>query len=92
MDLLDNQDLDDWRLKEFAEKNEFCGCFRTSAKTGVNINEAIEFIIKTIIYRMEDMELKGAEAFTTERKSVTLGPAKHNETANAKRKKDSGCC
>jgi len=92
VDLLDNQDLDDWRLKEFAEKNEFCGCFRTSAKTGVNINEAIEFIIKTIIYRMEDMESKGAEAFTTERKSVALDPEKHNGTANSKRMKDSGCC
>jgi len=92
VDLLDNPNLDDSLLEEFAEQNEFCGCFRTSAKTGVNINEAMEFLIITIIHRMEDMQSKGAEAFTTERKSVTLGPVKHNETANAKRKKDSGCC
>ena len=43
---------------------------------------------------MEDMQSKGNEVFTTERKSVALDPEKHNEAAIAsKRKKDKvGCC
>ena len=41
---------------------------------------------------MEDMQSKGNEVFTTDRKSVALDPEKHNQAATAKRKKDSGCC
>ena len=80
-DLLESEDQDEQSLKEFAQNGEFCGCFRTSA-----------FLIKTIVKRMEDMQSKGTEVFTTERKSVALDPEKHNQTATAKRKKDSGCC
>ncbi len=79
-------------LEQFAKENEFCGCFRTSAKTGYNISESMEFLIKTIIKRMEDMQSKGNEVFTTDRKSVALDPEKHNQAATAKRKKDNGCC
>ena len=52
----------------------------------------MEFLIKTIIKRMEDMASKGNEVFTTERKSVALDPEKHTQTAATKRKKDSGGC
>ena len=84
---------EDPSLQEFSASNEFCGCFRTSAKTGVNISESMEFLIKTIIKRMEDMQSKGNEVFTTERKSVALDPEKHNQAAATKRKKDKdGCC
>jgi hypothetical protein len=59
----------------------------------VNISESMEFLIKNIIKRMEDMSQKGNEVFTTERKSVALDPQKHNETAAAQRKKNKdGCC
>ena len=91
---MDNQEIECPELQEFAQNGEFCGCFRTSAKTGVNISESMEFLIKTIIKRMEDMQSKGNEVFTTERKSVALDPEKHNQAAIAsKRKKDKdGCC
>ena len=92
VDLLDNQELECPELQQFAQNGEFCGCFRTSAKTGVNISESMEFLIKTIIKRMEDMASKGNEVFTTERKSVALDPEKHSPQAAAKRKKDSGGC
>ena len=52
----------------------------------------MKFLIRNIVKRMEDMQSKGNEVFTTERKSVALDPEKHNQTATAKRKKDSGCC
>ena len=91
-DLLENGEEEDPSLQEFAQTNEFCGCFRTSAKTGLNISESMEYLIKTIIKRMEDMSSKGNEVFTTERKSVALDPEKHNQAAVAKRKKDQGGC
>jgi tRNA U34 5-carboxymethylaminomethyl modifying GTPase MnmE/TrmE len=93
-DLLDGDVENDPELQEFAKTNEFCGCFRTSAKTGLNISESMEFLIKTIVKRMEDMQNKGnEEVFSTERKSVALDPEKHNQAAATKRKKDKdGCC
>ena len=92
-DLLESEDQDEQSLKEFAEQGEFCGCFRTSAKTGSKIDESMQFLIKTIVKRMEDMQSKGTEVFTTERKSVALDPEKHNQAAATKRKKDKdGCC
>ena len=38
----------DKELDEFAKKNGFCGTFRISAKTGVNINEALTYLIINI--------------------------------------------
>ena len=52
----------------------------------------MEFLIKNIIKRMEDMSQKGNDVFTTERKSVALDPQKHNETTTKQRAKKVGCC
>jgi 50S ribosomal subunit-associated GTPase HflX len=81
-------------LEEFGNSNGFCGSFRTSAKTGLNINESMEYLIKNIIQRMEAMQSKGnEEVFNTNRKNVTLDPEKHNEVVTAtKRKQKDGCC
>ena len=75
-------------LEEFGSSNGFCGTFRTSAKTGLNINESMEYLIKNIIQRMEAMQSKGNEVFTTDRKSVALDPEKHNEVAQKRKQKD----
>ena len=67
IDLL--EDLDDGKenLNKFAKDNDFCGCFRTSAKTGFNIKESMDFLIKLIIQRMKDIkELNVEETFTRE--------------------------
>jgi len=51
VDLVDFKD--DPSLQKFANKNKFCGAFRTSAKTGFNVCESMEYLIKNIIKRME---------------------------------------
>lgn len=79
-------------LKEFADKNEFNGCFRVSAKTGKNINESMIFLIQTIIDRLEGANNEGKEdAFTTDRKNVTLDEANH-QAKKDKKKKKGDCC
>ncbi len=92
IDLLsdDNREQDDPELIEFAEKNGFIGSFKTSAKAGININEAMEFLIRAIVTRMEAYASKGNEVFTTDRKSVVLDQEKH--TTSAVKKKKDGCC
>ena len=92
-DLLEDSGSDKCpELEEFGNSNGFCGSFRTSAKTGLNINESMEYLIKNIIQRMEAMQSKGSEVFNTNRKSVTLDAEKHNEIDAQKRKNKDGCC
>ena len=94
IDLVENEP-DDGELKSFSDKNDFIGCFRASAKTGENINESMEFLIKNIIKRMEDMNKNDAEGKNEDvfdknkRTSVRLDNKNH--TNLGKRKKD-GCC
>ena len=94
VDLLDGDSENDQGLTQFAKDNNFCGSFRTSAKTGLNISESMEFLVRTIIKRMEDMYSKGGnELFNTERKSVTLEPERHYQATNSrKRKRENKCC
>ena len=91
--LPESEAKDDTQLKEFAEKNEFCGQFRASAKTGVNINESMEYLIREIIKRMESFASQGNDVFTSDRKSVVLDTKKHTDSQVAKgKKKDNDCC
>jgi small GTP-binding protein len=93
IDLL-SDNSDDGDLNSFSEKNDFIGCFRASAKTGENINESMEFLIKNIIKRMEDMNKEGNEGKEdvfdkNKRTSVRLETNKHT---NVGKKKKDGCC
>ena len=93
VDLLGPEDAENIdRLKNFAETNEFNGFFRTSAKTGQNISESMQFLIIEIIKRMEEFALKGNEGLGNDRQSVALDPDKHNKEADKKRKANKGCC
>ena len=47
-DLLKDYDDGVKELNEFALKNGFCGAFRTSCKTGLNVNASMDFLINTI--------------------------------------------
>ena len=64
VDLLDKEDIDNTKeLEEFTKDNGFVGCFRTSAKTGKNIDEAMKYLINNIIRRFEAMQTKEGEVF-----------------------------
>ena len=92
IDLLENEDNndDEEQMKEFCEKNKFLRCFKTSAKTGTNIDEAMNFLISTIIDKMEKLVQSGSNPFEKDRKSMVLQNAKHSE--NSKENNGMGCC
>ena len=94
VDLLPEEEQDNVEeLKKFSEENGFNGYFRASAKTGKNISESMEFLIKEIIKRLEEINSKGNADFNKDRGSVALDPDKHNKEADLKRKNEtSGCC
>ena len=94
VDLLPEEEQDnDEELKKFSNDNGFNGYFRASAKTGKNIKESMEFLIKQIIKRLEELNSKGNAEFNKDRGSLALDPDKHNKEADQKRKNEhSGCC
>ena len=92
VDLLENDDNndDEEQMKEFCEKNSFLRCFKTSAKMGTNIEEAMNFLISTIIDKMEKLVQSGSNPFEKDRKSLVLDNSKHKE--NSKENNSMGCC
>ena len=91
-DLLEDPNEGEEELNQFASDNGFVGSFRTSAKTGMNVNESMTFLIKNIIKRMEDIQAKESkDVFTTERKNVNLDPKVHRTIALKKERKGN-CC
>ena len=93
IDLLENEDNndDEEEMKDFCEKNSFLRCFKTSAKTGTNIDEAMNFLISTIIDKMESLAQNGNNPFEQDRKSMVLQTNKHTERDN-KDNNSMGCC
>jgi len=58
-DLIDDSNAENFpELEPFRTNNGFSALFRTSAKTGLNINEAMNYLTKNIIQRMEAMQTK----------------------------------
>lgn len=79
----------DTEIKDFAKKNKFIEVFRSSAKQGINVNEAMEFIISQIISKQESIN-RNTDTIVNERdkRSIVLDTRK----ANNKEKSKDGCC
>ena len=61
-DLIDDSNAENFpELEPFKNNNGFSALFRTSAKTSLNINEAMNYLTKNIIQRMEAMQTKERE-------------------------------
>lgn len=89
-DLLDEASKQDVvSLKGFANANNFIGSFRTSAKTGENIDESMNYLIDNVLQRMSAVTSK---EFTQDRTSVTLDPSKHENQNNIRGQQKGGCC
>ena len=82
VDLLkEDNEKDSKELEEFSKKNGFDGCFRTSAKTGKNINEALNYLICDNIKRREIIKLNKDNSTKIEKeKSVFFIDKNNNET------------
>jgi len=92
VDLLEEKDNNDDEdmIKDFCEKNKFLRCFKTSAKAGTNIEEAMNFLIGNIVDKMEKISESGTNPFEKDRRSLVLQSKKHTE--NSKDNNNAGCC
>lgn len=65
IDLLDQseENKNDESVNEFAEKNNFINVFKTSAMMGIGIDECMEYLMTSIIERMEKCAVPGKDPF-----------------------------
>ena len=90
IDLLEEDLLkDDSEMRKFAEDNKFDNHFRTSAKTGIGINECMDYLIKTILERSEKVVKEGEDPFNKDRKSLVL---QHSKNGSGESQQGGGCC
>ena len=83
-----NEAKDMTSLREFSKQNKFDDCFKTSAKTGYNINESIEKLFHIIIRRLNAISSKEMDL---NRNSVSIDPEKSSDK-DKYRTKQTGCC
>ena len=75
-------------LKGFANANNFSGSFKTSAKSGLNISESMDYLIKIIINRLTKIN----EEMNPEKSSISIDPGKYALTDSFRAKPKTGCC
>ena len=83
-----NEPKDMTSLSEFSKQYKFDDCFKTSAKTGYNINESIEKLLHIIIRRLNAISSKEMDL---NRNSVSIDPEKSSDK-DKYRTKQTGCC
>ena len=87
-DLLPEKERDNIKnLKSFAKSNNFTAAFRTSAKTGLNITESMDFLIRNIISR-----LKKIHSDFPDNNSISIDPDKRLINNSFRGKSKTGCC
>jgi Ras-related protein Rab-7A len=80
---LANEELmkNDDEMNEFVKENKFNNFFRTSCVNGYGINEAIDYILKIIVKRLEEYHKKTNTSFDEEKRTsiVVQTQVKKNE-------------
>ena len=84
IDLLANEEKNDPSFEELWKNNGFLKGFRVSSKTGENVKESVDFLIKKIIKRMEiitenKIEDEDEDKNYNERNIVSLGNEKEKK-------------
>ena len=75
-------------MKEFANNNGFCGGFEISVKEGMLVHNAMEFLIKKIIERIEPKQEEIKDIFFFEDNSLNK---KVKEADQKKKRKYKSC-
>ena len=91
IDLVDDDTKKDIsELSEFSQSNNYSGFYRTSAKTGENVDFIMDSIIAYIINKLEEYTKQGNTI--EQRKSLFELTAEKNKTENKEAKPKNDCC
>ena len=89
IDLINEEDINKYNIKEFSENNNFDAWFNTSAKTGENISECMDKLLEIIINKINEFDL--SEINANRNNSIALDTDKYGEKDKNKKNKK-GCC
>ena len=89
IDLINEEDINKYNIKEFSENNNFDAWFNTSAKTGENISECMDKLLEIIINKINEFDL--SEINANRNNSIALDTDKYGEKDKNKNNKK-GCC
>ena len=91
VDLVSEEELgNEDEVRTFAQENNFVNFFRTSAKIGTNVDECMDFLIKTIIEKFEEYTRRTNKAPERDRSSIVQLAPKPN--TNSMLTKKGWCC
>ncbi|MCQ2817310.1 MAG: hypothetical protein MJ252_08605 [archaeon] len=75
IDLVDEETKNNiTKIKEFQNKNEFDNFFRTSVKMNINVTETMNYLIETIIDRMEKFSTESGAPIGQRKKKEIVVP------------------
>ena len=77
-------------MSEFSQSNNYSGFYRTSAKTGENVDFIMDSIIAYIINKLEEYTKQGNTI--EQRKSLFELTAEKNKTEKKETKPNNDCC
>ena len=86
IDLINEEDINKYNIKEFSENNNFDAWFNTSAKTGENISECMDKLLEIIINKINEFDL--SEINANRNNSIALDTDEKDKNKNNKK----GCC
>ena len=89
IDLINEEDINKYNIKEFSENNNFDAWFNTSAKTGENISECMDKLLEIIINKINEFDL--SEINANRNNSIALDTDKYGEKDKNKNNKKR-CC
>ena len=88
IDLINEENKDNYEIEEFSKKNKFDAWFQTSAKTGKNISECMDKLLDIIINKLNEINLNESNY---NKNSLSLDPDKCSEIDKIRNTQD-GCC
>ena len=86
-----NEDIvkDDIKFINFANKNNFIKCFRTSVKKNINVDNTMDFLIEYIINKLEEIKIKNLDKNEEKNQKIILS-SEHFEVT--KESNTINCC
>ena len=79
-------------MRQFGEKNGYINFFRTSAKTGLGVNECMDYLIKTIIERLEEYAKKNPNALVDDANRTSIVKIQQPKKDTTNMLNQSKCC
>ena len=93
IDLVSENELgNDEEVRQFGEKNGYINFFRTSAKTGLGVNECMDYLIKTIIERLEEYAKKNPNALVDDANRTSIVKIQQPKKDTTNMLNQSKCC